>query len=39
MDLYLMIILVIALVAGNLWLLKKGNKQLRKKPASRRDKK
>jgi hypothetical protein len=33
-----MIILVIALVAGNLWLLKKGNKPMRKKPDTKQQK-
>lgn len=38
MDLYLMIILIVALIIGNLWLLKKGNQPIRKKPGSRQQK-
>ena len=38
MDLYLMIILVIALVVGNLWLLKKGNKPMRTKRDTKQQK-
>jgi len=36
MDLYLMIILVVALIIGNVWLLKKGNKPMRKKTGDKR---